>query len=211
VGRRLPRGARSLRSALEPAIGSGRGSGRTRRRFSRPCAEKLSALACGWPCTSTMCTAAMPATTTRRARSAALREELEGVLIARPVAPEPGRSPYGPPGDIRVVDMPHYASAAYGMGVARTVRRALRGWDAGLRAVDVARLGPQGLALPVGAAGARARKTGRARRPPRSPCVRAGQASSAPRARGRRCPRRLLSRLGALRPRRRRRCLSPTY
>jgi glycosyltransferase involved in cell wall biosynthesis len=81
---------------------------------------------------------------------AALREEFEGVLVAGRVAPEPGRSHYAVPGDIQFVEMPHYASAADGLAVARTLYAALRRWDAAIRDADVVWvLGPQGLALPL--------------------------------------------------------------
>ena len=81
---------------------------------------------------------------------AALRREFEGLVVAVRVAPEPGRSHYAIPSDIQVVEMPHYASAADGVGVVRSLRPALRRWDAVLRGVDVAWvLGPQGLALPL--------------------------------------------------------------
>jgi glycosyltransferase involved in cell wall biosynthesis len=54
------------------------------------------------------------------------------------------------PPDIRFVELPHYASAADALAVARTMRSALRRWDATLSEVDVAWvLGPHGLALPL--------------------------------------------------------------
>jgi glycosyltransferase involved in cell wall biosynthesis len=81
---------------------------------------------------------------------AALRGEFERILLAGRVAPEPGRSHYAIPDDIEFVEMPHYASAADALAVARTLRSALRRWDAVLREVDVAWiLGPQGLAFPL--------------------------------------------------------------
>ena len=81
---------------------------------------------------------------------AGLREQFERVTVAGRVDPEPGRSHYQIPGDIGFVEMPHYASAADALGLARALCLALRRWDAVLRHVDVVWvLGPQGLALPL--------------------------------------------------------------
>ena len=79
-----------------------------------------------------------------------LREEFDVVLLASRVAPESGRSHYAIPRDIEFVEMPHYATATDGLAMARSLRVALRRWDAALREVDVAWvLGPHGLALPL--------------------------------------------------------------
>ncbi len=79
-----------------------------------------------------------------------LRDEFERVIVTGRVDPEPGRSHYPIAVDIEFVEMPHYASAADAVAVARTLRSALRRWDAVLRDVDVVWvLGPQGLALPL--------------------------------------------------------------
>jgi glycosyltransferase involved in cell wall biosynthesis len=81
---------------------------------------------------------------------AGLRDEFERVVITGRVDPEPGRSHYPVPAGIRFVELPHYASAADALGLARAMRSALRRWDAVLRDVDVVWvLGPQGLALPL--------------------------------------------------------------
>jgi glycosyltransferase involved in cell wall biosynthesis len=81
---------------------------------------------------------------------AGLRDEFERMVVAGRVAPEPGRSHYPIPPGIGFVEMPHYASAADAPALARSLRLALRRWDAVLRDVDVAWvLGPQGLALPL--------------------------------------------------------------
>ncbi len=80
---------------------------------------------------------------------AGLRDQFERVTVTGRVDPEPGRSHYPIPRDIRFVEMPHYASAADALGLARALRLALRRWNAVLRDVDVAWvLGPQGLAVP---------------------------------------------------------------
>src|SRR3954467_12930836 len=72
------------------------------------------------------------------------------MVVAGRVAPEPGRSHYPIPPGIEFVEMPHYASAAHAPALARSLRLALRRWDAALRDVDGAWvLGPQGLALPL--------------------------------------------------------------
>jgi glycosyltransferase involved in cell wall biosynthesis len=81
---------------------------------------------------------------------AGLREEFERVVVTGRVDPEPGRSHYLVPSDLGFVEMPHYVSAADALGLARTLRSALRRWDEVLADVDVVWvLGPQGLALPL--------------------------------------------------------------
>ena len=81
---------------------------------------------------------------------AELRKEFERMVVAGRVDPEPGRSHYPLPADITFVELPHYASAADALGLARALRSAIRRWDAVLRDVDVVWvLGPQGLALPL--------------------------------------------------------------
>jgi glycosyltransferase involved in cell wall biosynthesis len=81
---------------------------------------------------------------------AGLRHEFERVVVTARVDPEPGRSHYPVPEGIQFVEMPHYASAADAVGVARATRSALRRWDTVLRDVDVVWvMGPQGLALPL--------------------------------------------------------------
>src|SRR3954469_20281679 len=81
--------------------------------------------------------------------AAGLRPWFDRLVIAGRVDPEPGSSHYPVPDDVEFAEMPHYASAASPVAVARILGRALRDWDAVLRRVDaVWVLGPQGLALP---------------------------------------------------------------
>jgi glycosyltransferase involved in cell wall biosynthesis len=79
-----------------------------------------------------------------------LRPAFERLVVAGRVDPEPGRSHYPLPADVEFAALPHYASAASPLGVARALAGGLRRWNAVLRDVDVAWvLGPQGLALPL--------------------------------------------------------------
>jgi hypothetical protein len=67
---------------------------------------------------------------------AGLRDEFERVVVTGRVDPKPGRSHYPVPAGIRFVELPHYASAADALGLARAMRSALRRWDAVLRPLD---------------------------------------------------------------------------
>ncbi len=81
---------------------------------------------------------------------AGLRPSFDRLVVAGRVDPVPGRSHYALPADVEFVALPHYASAASPVGLARASVPALRRWDAALREVDVAWvLGPPGLALPL--------------------------------------------------------------
>jgi glycosyltransferase involved in cell wall biosynthesis len=80
---------------------------------------------------------------------AGLRPAFDRLVVAGRVDPQPGTSHYPVPDDVEFAELPHYASAASPVAVARILGRALRDWDAVLRRVDaVWVLGPQGLALP---------------------------------------------------------------
>src|SRR4029079_4549479 len=81
--------------------------------------------------------------------AARLRPPFAPLVLAGRVGPEP-RSAHSPvPHDVEFAEMPHYASAASPVAVARILGRALRDWDAVLPRVDAAWvLGPQGLAVP---------------------------------------------------------------
>jgi hypothetical protein len=90
----------------------------------------------------------------RSTRVRAVRRGVAGRVRAgsrhRPGRSEPDRSHYPVPAGIRFVELPHYASAADALELARAIRSTLRRWDAVLRDVDVVCvLGPQGLALPL--------------------------------------------------------------
>src|SRR3954447_18955888 len=80
---------------------------------------------------------------------AGLRPWFDRLVVAGRVDPEPGTSHYPVPGDVDFAALPHYASAASPLALARVLGRALREWDRVLRRVDaVWVLGPQGMALP---------------------------------------------------------------
>jgi glycosyltransferase involved in cell wall biosynthesis len=81
-----------------------------------------------------------------------LRGHFERLVIAGRVDPEAGRSHYPLPEDVTFVALPHYASAASPLGLARAIHGGLRRWSSALDDVDVVWvLGPQGLALPLAA------------------------------------------------------------
>ena len=83
---------------------------------------------------------------------AGLRPHFERLVVAGRVDPAPGTSHYPIPDDVEFAELPHYASAASPVALARVLGRALRDWHAVLRRVDaVWVLGPQGLALPFAA------------------------------------------------------------
>src|SRR5829696_5863233 len=81
---------------------------------------------------------------------AGLRRHCERLTVAGRVDPEPGRSHYPLPDDVRFVALPHYASATSPVGLARSLAGGLRRWSSALTDADVVWvLGPQGLALPL--------------------------------------------------------------
>ena len=81
---------------------------------------------------------------------AGLRRHCERLTVAGRVDPEPGRSHYPLPDDVRFVALPHYASATSPVGLTRSLAGGLRRWSSALDDADVVWvLGPQGLALPL--------------------------------------------------------------
>lgn len=80
----------------------------------------------------------------------ALRPHVERLVLLGRVDPEPGRAPYGIPGDVDFAPLPHYPSLHHVAGVVRAVPATRRAVRRAIEDVDVVwAIGPHPMSIPV--------------------------------------------------------------